>query len=345
MSNVQTHRIQNEVTHNPRIEWIDNVKALLIYAVVLSHVAGIYDAGIILQVIRSFYMAFFFFLSGMFLKPKNDIQKLRQRTIRLLVPFVLIGGIHTILTQPSLSELFFERMHAGYWFIYALTILTFFFSLRNELARLFFSERPFFADIVTIIFADISAVCVYYFLGEKVMYAIALNFVKDFFPFMVAGYWYMNAWLRKGKDLSGISAAICLVVFASLFLLSNLSLEFEYGDYRQLLYQITESPRKFFVSASACGVFLYIFPRVFKYCRTPKWMTYVGTHTLEIYVLHYFLLPNGLYHYFASLLQYGELCNFVIFSAIALLVTALTCCLCVGIERTSILKRILFAKE
>ena len=139
---------------NNRTDWIDIAKALGIVLVVYGHVArGLVSSGIdtpmqfylaMDQVIYSFHMPLFFFLSGIFfvqtLNHKGAGKLVLGKVDTLLYPYVvwslIQGGIEVFLSQHSNGSVtsgdvlaLWWQPRAQFWFLYALFFVFAFASL------------------------------------------------------------------------------------------------------------------------------------------------------------------------------------------------------------------------
>lgn len=80
---------------NQRIDWLDTLRAIGIFLVVLSH-TGRYDASV-MNFALCFYMPLFFFISGLFVKNKIReyfwIYYIKNRAQRLLIPYFVFCAI------------------------------------------------------------------------------------------------------------------------------------------------------------------------------------------------------------------------------------------------------------
>ncbi len=92
-----------------RVYWVDNLRAFSILAVILGHIATPLTAFIF-----SWHMPLFFFVSGFFLKPSQDIITAATKYARrLLIPFVIFAAIGLI------AELLKRQFFPDYSFINA----------------------------------------------------------------------------------------------------------------------------------------------------------------------------------------------------------------------------------
>jgi acyltransferase len=81
---------------NNRLLWIDTLRAIGIFFVVISHTGRIHDP-LTLAYIKSFIMPLFFFISGLFVKESfykdSFINVLKKLGIRLVVPYLFFGSV------------------------------------------------------------------------------------------------------------------------------------------------------------------------------------------------------------------------------------------------------------
>lgn len=157
---------------NNRLQWADQVKALLIFCVVFGHI-GIFSmhgvTGFWSRLQDLFCMPFFFFISGFFVKPLDNLGKQISSIIskgrKLLIPFCTCGLAYTILYHQGLPwwSLFYHpngEAHNGYWFLLVLfemyAIITIFQILltlmhRKQLGGAFFIMSAMTAVLLLII--------------------------------------------------------------------------------------------------------------------------------------------------------------------------------------------------
>lgn len=119
-----------------RINWIDWSKSLCMFLVVLGHCHIQESQQVVTQVIYSFHIPLFFFLSGLLCPKSMSLSSLKKDLRFLILPY-FIYGILTILVHSCISRNFtfywylqeFQRLCLGYsasvgaiWFLPALFI-------------------------------------------------------------------------------------------------------------------------------------------------------------------------------------------------------------------------------
>ncbi len=154
-----------------RLSWVDDVRGLGIFLVVLGHtIRGLFAAGILPQAgvwseidafIYAFHMPLFFFVAGLFLIPAREEPYLafaQKRLIRLGYPYFLWASLQTLLqcllaryTNHPLGFDAFLRLGVDppmqFWFLYALLIQVLCIGL---LAKLGLDRKALFAFAVLV---------------------------------------------------------------------------------------------------------------------------------------------------------------------------------------------------
>ena len=114
---------------NNRIAYIDALKGLAIILVVWGHIAeksmGI-ESMPFNWMYGSFHMPLFIFLSGLFAYKGMDRISwkyiwhfLQKKAVRILLPFIVVGGFYGVLVEHSFSAVLTGEF-GGYWFLPAL---------------------------------------------------------------------------------------------------------------------------------------------------------------------------------------------------------------------------------
>ena len=115
------------ISGSKRIDYVDHLKGFAILLVVMSHVIGKtlgYDHIFLLNVITSFYMPLFMFLSGLCCRKKNNLlYNIIKKMKRLLVPFVLFGLLRCFFINENWIHLFDTELKVGYWFLFVLFVI------------------------------------------------------------------------------------------------------------------------------------------------------------------------------------------------------------------------------
>lgn len=282
--------INNTKEMKQRIIYIDNLKALAIFTVVIGHVFYFtwnqYCNSIWNHLIVAHNMPLFFFLSGMFAKEGMSFEQIGRKAKQLLIPTVTIGGVYAFF-KDGIHELLFGGSHFGYWFLPTLFIMFIFFYVRCLIVKLFFCNK----SVKNILLLDLS-----YMLGiwgitkimaqympENIYNLFCLNQVANYVLFFWGGF---LTWKNKDKFTSMIKMKLD-VIYALCFLIFGVAFYFCYYSG----YETTGLFRKI-MALFTIPILLILFRKVTFNEKMQKICSYVGTHSLEIYVLQYFFLPT-----------------------------------------------------
>lgn len=262
---------------NYRINYIDALKGLAIILVVWGHIAeksmGIENMPFN-WMYGSFHMPLFIFLSGLFAYKGMDRISwkyiwhfLQKKAVRILLPFIVVGGFYSILVEHSFTAVLTGES-GGYWFLPAL-----FYCMVLGLFQRCLAVRwgGRIKDLIFFILVWGIASLVW---KTKIPVPYWLSALK-MYPYFMAGHY-----------------------FAQYHLLSNGCLKKQWVQTAAiLLYILTMavSIKTNFHFVSLTGLFaIVILLNLFATHSEvlPKWLSVVGKYSLEIYVLHWFFLPR-----------------------------------------------------
>lgn len=273
-----------------RIIYIDNLKALAIFTVIIGHVFYFtwnqYSNSIWNHLIVAYNMPLFFFLSGMFAKEGMTIKQIGRKAKQLLIPTATIGGVYAFF-KDGIHELLFGGSHFGYWFLPTLFIMFIYFYVRCQIVKVFFNNK----SVKIILLLDllymlgvwgITKILAHY-ITENIYNLICLNQITNYVLFFWGGF---LTWKNKEKISSVIKMKLD-VVYALCFLIFGVAFYFCYYSG----YETTGLFRKI-MALFTIPLLLILFRRITFNNNIQKIFSYVGTHSLEIYVLQYFFLPT-----------------------------------------------------
>lgn len=243
--------------------WVDYAKAFGIILVVFGHVnRGLFNSGIFTSteiyhsldnVIYSFHMPLFFFLSGLFfiesISGKSKIKFISGKFKTIFYPYavwsILQGCIEVFLSKytnskTSLISVLSFPFHprAQFWFLYALLLI---FILSAVIYNKYFTKIiplllvfSFFSyiygeDVISIYYINyIDNNIVFFFLGCLVYkYNAYLKDVLNIYSFIIltvvfvlVEYFYF---VRLGNDYSELNFTTAAIAIVGIFWISNLS--------------------------------------------------------------------------------------------------------------------------
>lgn len=276
-----------------RIEYLDTIKGFAILLMLMGHsiawnfpcwqnVLPIREGmewqdikvGLIWNLIYSFHMALFFFVSGFLsYKENNDLQQaFFHKCKRLLIPYVVTGGLIVLF-----------RGYFGYWFLFSLwqlsilaIVINVFLPKINKkksitldffiLCIIYVASRIFFSDrFMDNIFCEQDKFCLYYF------------------PYM-GGYLLRKYDFIQKKIQSCFS--ICLIGFIMFFINRYLSFE---DEALRLIHSVLLHIGHYIMPIMGTLVIWEIFRGGIE-SHLQHYFSVIGKHTFEIYIFHIFFI-------------------------------------------------------
>lgn len=306
-----------------RILYIDNLKAFAIFTVIVGHVFYFtwnhYSNNVWNYLIAAYNMPLFFFLSGMFAKDKMSFYQLIRKAKQLLLPTITLGGVYAFIND-GISELLFGGSHFGYWFLPTLFIMFAVFYLRCLLMA-FLRDKMRLGERIILI-ADVSYMFACWgiiktlvnYMPENIYNLFCLGNIANYILFFWLGF---LSWHNKKRLANLIKAnkdkiyALCFILFSVLFYY-GFYISSDFRGYQHKILALLSIP-----------VLILLFRQCdFGKGKIQTMLSYVGTHSLEIYVLQYFFLPSS--YKLVSSISGGVNCL-----AISLIESILTLLLCV----------------
>ena len=265
-----------------RLHYIDKLKALAMLMVVLGHTIyfctwheNVHDDAL-LQIICTFHVPLFFFLSGFVIKEPAVGNKLANKVRRFMVPMVIVGFINALLIC-KVKDFFLTSGHNGYW--YLLTLTSFYLLLLVFLFNPFKKRIPvFLTDIVTAIIIWWLLIKAFKQFGT---YCEPLNLdgAFIFWPYFVAGHLCRKYQLEKY-----IIEKRWLTFFLLLFYLAFIIACYSQLDSLPFYLEYAIA----FVAIAALLALFHHFDN--SHTFLDRQLTLIGNHTLSIYVYHYFFI-------------------------------------------------------
>ena len=278
-----------------RLEYVDALRGLAILLVVFMHVPQ-YGFG---QSIGGYYMEMaillavplFFFISGLFvpleITPPISIKKIGKRLHSILLPTFLIGGLYAMLNHISFMDMLQDKFKAGYWF----TVTLFEFFVIIDMLRLMAckSQRLFFVLLIGACFLcyGLSVPTVQRMYGDIVIAHILGIAQWKYFIFFVLGMFVKHNAKTIYSDRGGAAIVMAFLMVYAANAIGNFQLN-------GLLYNINLLLKEISIVLLAYYVFYTYRSKLSSQTRMGRWLSKIGTYTLEIYLIHYFVLPRNL---------------------------------------------------
>ena len=291
-----------EQTQNNRIGYIDALRGLAMILVVYFHIAaygfGSYELGYN-DIIERFRMPTFFFISGWLFYKAGRIWNgqairsiIRKKFMVQIIPTAVFMLLYLMMFN-LLDISSFGSDKKGYWF----TIVLFEYFVIYILAEILFNRQDTFkGEIRVMIFILIISVTAFYYAKYYTQYAVELGFWKDILGFLsfvkirhIIFFWFGTFVRRHFERFVQLTnhpyvTAIMIGIFTAIIvwpvLLSTEGIEY-----------IT------YILAGISGtVICFTFFRIHEqHFSNDTWygrsLQLIGRRTLDIYLVHYFVLP------------------------------------------------------
>ena len=293
-----------------RIEYIDALRGFTMILVVIHHVAlfmwGILGTYSIHSYLMQVRMPMFYFISGFVLYKagvvwnlKHAVQFLRKKFVVQIVSTIIFFTLFVHVMDIDFVPALFSHMKAGYWFTYILFQYFIFYAL----AQLLFRKYAY----LVMLLMGIAFLPIYYTpitnaipLPESVKGLLSIVYWR-YFLFFVLGSLVHKYFTRVEQWLDGRwLLLICLVTY------------FVLNIYRDVFPSNAENPLCGFLiglilTFTGLTILFGFFRANQEHFTNDKVLgrslQYIGRRTLDIYLIHYFLLPfreGGVVHIFTD---------------------------------------------
>ena len=343
-----------KITTKKRNNAVDVIRGIAILMVVLGHtITGSvtdFENSLIYNIIWSLQMPLFFTISGYITKFSHEIDTVKdlgsffkKRTLSYIGPWVIwtffIRGF--ILGQKSFLNIknLLYHMDSGYWFLFSLWTITMVFGISQWMSKkICKSPHKIKSVIFTIGFYIIGTILL---AGVAIIFGtsfLCLKLTLYYIPFFLIGYLYGKTQdkiysIKYGNSIVDAVVAISFIIYTIFIMKINIV------SLSENLYGIVfRASVSFFGCISISG----IITKLIDNGKISQFFAYVGTHSLEIYLVHYLLL---------SLLKIEPVPNITSISGTALVIANFIITVSLSLLFTKIsnnnkwLKLILFTKK
>lgn len=286
-----------------RVEYLDAMRCFGIVVVVMWHVYYYGYQNPLLnayeQYFHSFFMPIFFLISG-FLSYKTGVSAairisgtfVWRKFKALIIPTVAIAMVYIYMSDISLSSWFFNPFKNGYWFPLSLFVFFVMHSIYMQIDKLTGGGK--LTDIMLVLFAIVMYMgCQFYFgrfIDEKI-YGLLGIVNWSYYLFFVTGMLLRKHFATCERLLDGkLMSTILLILFFG----------FTVFMFRYMPSASTIVTGLFEMGSGVFGALaVFAFFRKYQDSFTSdkafgRWTQYVGSRTLDIYLLHYFFVPRNL---------------------------------------------------
>lgn len=338
-----------------RIAYIDALRGLAMFLVVFQHVYTFSTTSIkisdsiLSEIIRTVFLHLFFFVSGYLAYksvPINKyIGKIKTKFIQLIIPTVIFSLVYSLLCYNIISNVI-HKGWATYWFTVALFTMFLIYVLIDLIMHIFkINSNEKLSSIIYVVFAIILIV-----LGVKVPYlcpSLEIKAALGYFPCFIFGILAKKHNVTYEKIISNniINGIVVILYIVALIIIFN-------KDVSESLFLLSDSfAYKLFIvfcnlNVSYFGLFVIVsfFYRMNSYFEKSgmisKTICFFGQRTLEIYMIHYFLLPKfsfGIREYFET--YYNPVLEIIVVGGLAVGIMGLSTLIGELIRNSDILSR------
>lgn len=308
-----------------RINYIDRLKGLAILLVVMGHVYGMaldLTGNVAYRVIASFHMSLFMFLSGLvacsgIIAPYWNWRKMGRKVRGLLLPMLIFGLCFTMTFASDFCSGIIGFLESpnknGYWYLMSLAV----FYLSLSVFRLNVKKK-WYIDVVLTIGTWGGDIVLWKLMAQRVDYFCLLN-CGNFYLFFILGAFCSKYRLTDLLKRQKRVIVVGIIGYIALF------------GYTAHVHAVQSIVNHIGLPLCALLVIVPLFVnRESSDSIIERALGYVGRHTLDIYVLHYFIITNlnvvnDWVHNFDNV-------AFVQFLTILLLSSLIVClCICAGL--------------
>lgn len=265
-----------------RLYSFDALKVLSIFMVIVGHVFfySFHETNnLIWQFIDVVNMAMFMFISGFF-SGTPTVKGVLKRLRTLILPTLVVGILYTFIKEKGFESFFTSTMHNGYWFCFTLFCLYIFYWIYCLLEKCFLCKLGNYNRVVFL-----SVIVILVLIYDKLLFqdniltnALSIPQFCRYFPFFIYGIFVNKiSELKKMLEQNNLLFSISLVGIVI-------------GVYVGPGYTAC----RLIIAFSYINAMLYFFHFWFAHRRS-RWIEYVATRTIDIYLFHFFLLPTYFY--------------------------------------------------
>ena len=307
-----------------RIEYIDAMRGFTMILVVYSHICSLCLGDMWMgwnDVFFLFRLPCFFFISGWLFETmarKSFWMVARRKMMVQLVPTFIF--LFLLAPPPE----FFHQLGAlkgGYWFTFVLFEFFILYMLAIRLCR----KCDFGVALLITLGSFVYSRYYHVILSSAVGWQIVAIKLLGFLSVVVWRYFlffYIGTWVRRHFEafVRWTDKPLVILVITAIFAFVAST---PHKDH--LIYEIL----RFYVGGITGMIMVFCFFRLsaswLQRIHVSKSLQYVGTRTLDIYMLHYFFLPRFLMNYAGQLKAVdSSVIEFVVILCISLLVLGVT---------------------
>lgn len=271
---------------------VDMLKALAMLLVVMGHIFYFctynetgFDDELIFNVICTFHVPLFWFLSGFVVYEAPSMRKSMRKSWSFLRPMLVVGLANALLIG-KVSDFFLSGGHNGYWYLLALAIFYLVMPVFRVTSNLLINKKgyTFLADVL-LAMAVWMVFKVLVHLPEPILSVFTIYSCHIFWPFFIIGFLVRKYELHRLLTQRHSLAKGLLLAAAYVLTLTACY------DRLQTLEGLTSVVVEGLIALLAIAALFALFYQL-RDNRTAvsRQLLFVGRHTLHIYIFHYFFI-------------------------------------------------------
>lgn len=279
-----------------RIEYIDAMRGLAMFMVVVSHVftlCTLTDNPINNLIDEQFQVPLFFFISGFFINhacSKSFWPYIWDRTRRLVIPAVIVMCLYIWLCNANFYHVISSNMKYGYWFTFVLFGFTILYLVVYKLLSFIKNSTCHWILILaTAIFITLLSS----FLTNKYnsFSAIGLFSIPQFqyYIYFVLG---SICFQYREKVFSMMNNSLLFGVGTALFIILEIAIH-KYGVGMLGKGALIVVSSTVFIGLLIIWKCFHCHPELSRGNIIGKFLTLIGRRSLDVYFLHYFILSSA----------------------------------------------------
>lgn len=291
----------NNTSQNNRLNYIDALRGFTMFLVVFGHVMltsfdlGGYDS-IIGSIFLTFRMPLFFFIAGIFsYKAVNhwDIsfytKNVKKKLLIQIIPTFFFASLFLLCNNQNPITTFLSYGFGGYWF----TIVLFeMFLIYYSISFICKYTYKVLVDYLLILCSITGIIVLVFFRGDGCLWDIlCIENLTKYFQFFTLGILCKKHFNRFLYFISSqvFRGGVILLFITCLLLYFNKSFE----QSNPLVYKGIHDIVVRYAGLIVIYISFYHYRNVFnKETTFNKSFLFIGRRTLDIYLLHYFFIPN-----------------------------------------------------
>ena len=281
-----------------RINYIDALRGFIIFTIVFEHIMktsfnlGGYATEIV-SVFITFNLPLFFFIAGLFAYKANSpvsLIDIKNKILTLIIPTLFFFSLGVIWNGGNPIVSFIKYGLDGYWFTLVLFEMFAIYYTISLVCKYINSSK--IVDYIMILCSIAGVIVLIFFRGDGRLWNILCleNLVK-YFQFFTLGILckkYFNQFINIIKN-EYFKTSVILVFIICLVLYFNDGFKYSYP----LIYKGIHDILIRYAGVILVYMTFYHYQDCFnKETTFNKTLLLVGRRTLDIYLLHYFFIPN-----------------------------------------------------